>query len=309
MSTHPFIPLYVDDYDAATAHLTEAQDGIYGRLLRLCWRTPGCSLPNDEAWIARKIRVTAARWKADGKPVLDEFFRLQRGRLVQKRLKAEYDNISRKKTARVAAGKKGGVAKALKSRDNPPSNATVLLPDTRASQNHNQNHIEEPPKPPVGAFDPVAKDFEQAWAAYPESGRATSNREKSRQAFDTQLVAAGGCAPLRRAVEAYAAAQASQGPKAKAPPAFHRWLADRRFDAYLAEATVQAPDWPGPPEVWNLVAAPPRDEAYAIAWLSRCTWSDVPKAVIGGVTSIDKLRADLGREFEERGIELRERAA
>lgn len=76
MSTHPFIPLYVDDYDAATAHLTEAQDGIYGRLLRLCWRTPGCSLPNDEAWIAREVR---GRRRMVGE-MLAEFFVLRRGR-------------------------------------------------------------------------------------------------------------------------------------------------------------------------------------------------------------------------------------
>jgi len=130
--THPCLPLWIDDYDAATSHLTAAEDGVYGRLLRLAWRTPGCSLPNDHAWIARKIRLSAEDFETVAKPVLDEFFKVQRGRLTQKRLKAEYDNISRKKSARQGAGKKGGDAKALKNNENDPSNATVLLGDTRS---------------------------------------------------------------------------------------------------------------------------------------------------------------------------------
>lgn len=132
MSTHPYIPWYVDDYDAHTAHLTPAQDGIYGRLLRLTWRTPGCSLPNDEVWIARKVRLSKADWERIGKGVLAEFFRLQRGRFIQKRLKAEYDHITRKKSARVAAGSKGGSAKALNNKRKGSSKTTDLLGDTRA---------------------------------------------------------------------------------------------------------------------------------------------------------------------------------
>lgn len=132
MSTHPYIPLYVDDYDAATAHLSIEEDGAYSRLLRLCWRTQGCSLPNDPTWIARKIRLSPEEYDRIAKPVIDEFFRLTRGRLVQKRLRDEYDDISRKKSARKSAGKKGGAAKALKIKENEPSNASDLPADMRA---------------------------------------------------------------------------------------------------------------------------------------------------------------------------------
>lgn len=132
MSTHPYIPLYVDDYDSHTAHLSAEEDGVYGRLLRLCWRTPGCSLPNDSAWIARKIRLSTEDFERVALPVIGEYFTLLRGRFVQRRLKAEYDNISRKKSARKEAGKKGGSAKALKGQGKSASNATVLLEDTGA---------------------------------------------------------------------------------------------------------------------------------------------------------------------------------
>lgn len=145
--THPYMPLYVDDYEAATAHLTAEEDGIYSRLLRLCWRTPGCSLPNDDAWIARKIRLSAADFAKVAKPVIEEFFIVQRGRLVQKRLKAEYENISRKKSARVNAGKKGGVAKALKTKETAAGNATILPAHTRAVPEPEPEPEEEKPLP------------------------------------------------------------------------------------------------------------------------------------------------------------------
>lgn len=132
MSTHPYLPLYVDDYEAATAHLTAEEDGIYSRLLRLCWRTPGCSLPNDPAWIARKVRVSAEDYDRVVRLVIEDFFKVVRGRLVQKRLKAEYETISRKKAARVKAGKRGGDAKALKNNENDPSNASDLPAHARA---------------------------------------------------------------------------------------------------------------------------------------------------------------------------------
>lgn len=132
MSTHPYIPLYVDDYDAHTGHLTPEEDGMYGRLLRLAWRTPGCSLPNDLPWIKRKVRAQTESHERVVERVIEEFFRSVRGRLVQKRLRDEYADISRKKSARKEAGKKGGKAKALKTQEERPSIATVLPQDTRA---------------------------------------------------------------------------------------------------------------------------------------------------------------------------------
>lgn len=166
--SHPYLPLYVDDYEAATAHLTPDEDGIYGRLLRLCWRTPGCSLPNDHGWIARKVRLSAKDYERIGRPLIEEFFRLQRGRLVQKRLKAEYDDISRKKSARVKAAKMGGAAKALKDKGNDPANSTVLAAHTRA--------FPEPEPEPytptsVGVSRTPAQAFEEWWGRYPNQAR------------------------------------------------------------------------------------------------------------------------------------------
>jgi uncharacterized protein YdaU (DUF1376 family) len=149
--SHPYMPLYVDDFEAATAHLSMEEDGIYNRLLRLAWRTPGCSLPADHDWIARKIRCDFELFERSALPILREFFSLRRGRYFQKRQKAEYDDISCKKRLRQNAGKIGGFAKALNKKKKHPSNASVLLGDTRASpepypeleQEELQNPIQE----------------------------------------------------------------------------------------------------------------------------------------------------------------------
>lgn len=122
----PYLPLFVDDYEADTAHLSLVEDGIYSRLLRLCWRSPKCRLPNDHDWIARRIRVSSDEERAAMTAVLDEFFTVRRNVIFSKRLSAEHERISASVERRKSAGKSGGRAKALKSKEIDPSNARAL---------------------------------------------------------------------------------------------------------------------------------------------------------------------------------------
>jgi hypothetical protein len=73
------MPLYVTDYEGDTAHLTIEEDGAYMRLLRLCWRTPGCSVPDDKAWIYRQVRAHTNKEKGVIDTILDEFFTVEDG--------------------------------------------------------------------------------------------------------------------------------------------------------------------------------------------------------------------------------------
>ena len=77
----PYFPLYPKDFEAKTSHLTLEEDGAYNRLLRLCWLTPGCSLPDDPAWIARRLRVDAATYDRLVAPLISEFFKRTKGRV------------------------------------------------------------------------------------------------------------------------------------------------------------------------------------------------------------------------------------
>jgi len=104
----PWFPLHVTAYEADTTHLTMEEDGAYNRLLRLCWRTPGCSIPDDREWIKRRLRVDDETYDRAVVPVLAEYFEIAEARLFNKRLSAEFERISETTEKRVEAGKKGG---------------------------------------------------------------------------------------------------------------------------------------------------------------------------------------------------------
>lgn len=124
MTKLPYMEFYVDDYDAATMHLTPEEDGIYIRLLRLAWRTPKCSLPNDAVWIARKMRMVGD-FDAKIEPILREFFRLSSGRWMQKKQQAIYRRSRTAVEAKKKRARAGGIAKALKSKGKRPAKSSA----------------------------------------------------------------------------------------------------------------------------------------------------------------------------------------
>lgn len=126
MADLSYMPFYIDDYEAHTAHLTPEEDGIYMRLLRLCWRSPDCMVPDDQAWLMRKLRIDAECWNRSAAVVIEEFFTAKNGRLFQKGQHKVFNRVSAITDARKKAGSKGGKAKALKGKENDPSKATDL---------------------------------------------------------------------------------------------------------------------------------------------------------------------------------------
>ncbi len=87
----PYFPLYPTDFEADCAHLTLEEDGAYNRLLRLMWITPGCSLPDDAGWIARRMRVDTVTYLRLVEPVIDEFCKRVGGRVLSPRLQREWE--------------------------------------------------------------------------------------------------------------------------------------------------------------------------------------------------------------------------
>ena len=132
----PYMPLFVADYESDTLHLSVVEDGAYMRLLRLQWRTAGCTMPADEDWIQRRVRATDAEWEAIYKPLLDEFFTCNRGRIYQARLRREWENIAETSAKRSAAGKRG--ARARKSATYPTgiSNREIAAGPDKALKNN-----------------------------------------------------------------------------------------------------------------------------------------------------------------------------
>ena len=123
----PYFPMYPTDFEAKTSHLTLEEDGAYNRLLRLMWMTPGCSLPDDDAWIMRRMRCSEDRDCEIVLAVIAEFFNRKGGRIVNSRLAKEWQKTDLAHRKRVSAGSMGGKAKALKTNNTEPSNATPML--------------------------------------------------------------------------------------------------------------------------------------------------------------------------------------
>ena len=120
------MPLYVGDYEADTAHLTIEEDGAYNRLLRLCWRSPNCMIPNDPEWIARKMRVDLETFHRLVLPLINEFFDVENSMVFSPRALLEFERINASHKKRVSAGRKGGKSKTLKTKGFMPSNAKAM---------------------------------------------------------------------------------------------------------------------------------------------------------------------------------------
>lgn len=119
----PYFPLYPDDFEADTAHLSLAEDGAYNRLLRLSWRSPECKLPDDLPWLFRRLRAVSEGDQATVKAVIKEFFVRKGGKVWNPRLLAEYVAANEAHQRRILAGSQGGKAKARKIKENEASNA------------------------------------------------------------------------------------------------------------------------------------------------------------------------------------------
>lgn len=123
----PYFPMYPDDFEADTAHLSLAEDGAYNRLLRLQWRSHGCKIPNDTAWVIRKMRAVSEADQAIVQAIIGEFFTRKGGKIFSARLLKEWVQACDAHEKRILAGSKGGKAKAQKSQEITHSNALPML--------------------------------------------------------------------------------------------------------------------------------------------------------------------------------------
>ena len=95
MALFSHIPFFVEAWDSKTKHLSRHEKGLYLDLLILMWQTPGCSVPDDEAWLHRRLIIK----EKDGdqietemlRRILSDFCTLDNGRIYQARLRKEYE--------------------------------------------------------------------------------------------------------------------------------------------------------------------------------------------------------------------------
>ena len=117
----PYMPLWVDDYQRDTRHLTTEEHGAYLLLLMAAWASPTNSLPDDDDMLARVAGVSLARWRKM-KAIVMAFWSLdgRSKRWAQKRLKKE---------RRLAVDRKAKASNAAASRwkDEKKGDAQAML--------------------------------------------------------------------------------------------------------------------------------------------------------------------------------------
>lgn len=177
----PYFPMYPSDFEAKTSHLTIAEDGAYNRLLRICWMSPGCSMPLDEVWIMRRVRAHTDDEKDIVRTVLAEFFTAANGRYSNARLTQEWLAANDAHAKRKAAGSKGGKAKSLKDKEKTPSNAQAMpkQPEPEPYTDIKERVTNVTPKKVDAEPDP----FEDFWQAYPHRGGAKKGKAAARKAW------------------------------------------------------------------------------------------------------------------------------
>lgn len=115
--------LYVSDFIGDTLSLSTEQIGAYMLLLMAMWNAKG-KLPDDDAKLARIVRMSLKKWKAISPEVLAYFDR-EAGDISHNRLTFELQKSERQTESRAAAGAKGGAANALKNNKPNVANATA----------------------------------------------------------------------------------------------------------------------------------------------------------------------------------------
>jgi uncharacterized protein YdaU (DUF1376 family) len=179
--------MFPSDFEAKTSHLTLAEDGAYNRLLRICWMTPGCTIPADEAWIMRRVRAHTEADKEAVRAILAEYFTDENGRYSNAKLSRIWREANEAHEKRKNAGSKGGKAKALKTNNSASSNAVAKPkqpePEPEDKRDTNVSLALSAPEPASPLAEAVSAYNETASkAGWPAVQKMTPARSKALRA-------------------------------------------------------------------------------------------------------------------------------
>jgi uncharacterized protein YdaU (DUF1376 family) len=146
MADFPAVPFYMDAYLADTTHLTTEEHGAYLLLLFATWRSPDCSLKDDDTFLAQVAKVSLDRWNKRLKPVMLPFWQVKDGRWTQKKQQSVREKLGVIAEKRAKAARQGREAKPVPDQEIAPANGQqpVLYPNQRPNQQHT------PSDPPPG---------------------------------------------------------------------------------------------------------------------------------------------------------------
>ncbi|HTK34565.1 MAG TPA: helix-turn-helix domain-containing protein [Caulobacteraceae bacterium] len=156
----------------------------------------------------------------------------------------------------------------------------------------------------------AASPFELVRSIYPASGLKRTNWPLAAEAWGPAAMEVGEVR-LLAAVTAFAADPDCRKGDYGAP-GLHRWLAEKRYRAFLPAASAgpmgagaASPGFPGPPDLRaGFVAA--FDEARAASWLDRCGWDGEAHALQPATrTAADWLTRNAAAWLKSNGLAVR----
>lgn len=137
MAEFPYLPFWTDAYLADCSHLSDAEHGRYILILLALWRTPGCKIPNDDAWLSRRFRRSVEAVRSELRPLIAEFCKTDGNWLWQKRLLLEHKRVTS------ASKKRSDAAKSMHRNKKQPSQ-----PHARGAEGGHM-HPEPYPEPDI----------------------------------------------------------------------------------------------------------------------------------------------------------------
>jgi len=172
--------------------MTPAEEGAYIRLLAIAWESEDCSLPDDDAILARLSRLNDD-WTKGGSSLLRQCFVSRNGRLYNERLLQEREKQRQWREKSSQGGKKSwevrenigkmtkkgwtkGGSEMVQSNDEPKPNSS-----SSSSSSLKENPPISPPKKKGGTgvvFSELQeKQFNQFWDAYPKKQKKEDARK------------------------------------------------------------------------------------------------------------------------------------
>lgn len=152
MARFPAMPFFCESFLADTDHLTDAESGLYIRLLAKLWLAPRQRFPDDDAWLARKFRKTVEQVRSELRPLLVEFFKSDGGRIYHARIDKEFQHVCKVTSARRGSAK----ARWDKDKASCERNAhTLTLTPTLIKKDSSPSEAPCEPSPEVAGTGPA----------------------------------------------------------------------------------------------------------------------------------------------------------
>ncbi|MFV1850138.1 MAG: YdaU family protein [Thalassospira sp.] len=156
-------PLWIDAFHRKTQHLQTDEIGAYMLIIMAMWSQEDCSLPDDDARLARVAKVSTRLWNSRIGPAIRPFLTSENGVVFIKRLREEAGYVERQ-VKQQSDRKKG------KKSDKPlENNETDISTDNTTDQSW--EHPSQQPNSPTeidnnklsSISDAQARDDDEIW--------------------------------------------------------------------------------------------------------------------------------------------------